>query len=65
MQMREPEQIKPRHDSQIKTLNPGQDDVCKLEYGQSITDACIDWEHSVQLLQNLSDAVQARRKVKA
>jgi 3-deoxy-7-phosphoheptulonate synthase len=46
-------------------FNPGADDVNKLEYGQSITDACIDWEHSVQLLQNLSDAVQARRKVKA
>jgi 3-deoxy-7-phosphoheptulonate synthase len=46
-------------------FNPGADDVNQLEYGQSITDACIDWEHSVQLLQNLSDAVQARRKVKA
>jgi 3-deoxy-7-phosphoheptulonate synthase len=46
-------------------FNPGADEVTKLEYGQSITDACIDWEHSVQLLQNLSDAVQARRKVKA
>ena len=45
-------------------FNPGADDVNKLEYGQSITDACIDWEHSVQLLQNLSDAVQTRRKVK-
>lgn len=45
-------------------FNPGADDVSQLEYGQSITDACIDWEHSVQLLQTLSDAVQARRKVK-
>ena len=45
-------------------FNPGADDVSQLAYGQSITDACIDWEHSVQLLQTLSDAVQARRKVK-
>lgn len=46
-------------------FNPGADDVNKLEYGQSITDACIDWEHSVQLLQTLADAVLARRKAKA
>lgn len=32
-------------------------------YGQSITDACIGWEDSKRLLQQLSDAVIARRKV--
>ncbi|AXH83474.1 TPA: 3-deoxy-7-phosphoheptulonate synthase AroG [Haemophilus influenzae] len=32
-------------------------------YGQSITDACIGWEDSERLLQQLSDAVIARRKV--
>ena len=32
-------------------------------YGQSITDACIGWEDSEKLLQQLSDAVIARRKV--
>ena len=42
-------------------FNPGKDDVNALEYGQSITDACIDWDHSVQLLQNLAQAVQTRR----
>ncbi|WP_101046851.1 3-deoxy-7-phosphoheptulonate synthase [Macromonas nakdongensis] len=42
-------------------FTPGKDDVCALEYGKSITDACIDWNHSVQLLQTLSDAVSARR----
>ena len=31
-------------------------------YGQSITDACIGWEDSERLLQQLSDAVIARRK---
>ena len=33
-----------------------------LEYGKSITDACIDWEDTVNCLQILSDAVEARRK---
>ena len=42
-------------------FTPGQDDVAALEYGKSITDACIDWNHSVELLQGLSDAVHARR----
>ncbi|PSB91870.1 3-deoxy-7-phosphoheptulonate synthase AroG [Candidatus Pandoraea novymonadis] len=35
-----------------------------LTYGQSITDACIDWESSVSLLDNLAKAVQARRLVR-
>jgi 3-deoxy-7-phosphoheptulonate synthase len=35
-----------------------------LEYGQSITDGCIDWESSVRVLQALADAVVARRKLK-
>lgn len=42
-------------------FTPGRDDVAALEYGKSITDACIDWDHSVELLQSLADAVQARR----
>jgi len=42
-------------------FTPGKDDVNALEYGQSITDACIDWDHSAQLLQTLADAVQTRR----
>ena len=46
-------------------FNPGADDVNKLEYGQSITDACIDWDHSVQLLNTLANAVHTRRKAKA
>jgi 3-deoxy-7-phosphoheptulonate synthase len=32
-----------------------------LEYGQSITDACIDWDASVQVLEGLAAAVRARR----
>jgi 3-deoxy-7-phosphoheptulonate synthase len=42
-------------------FTPGKDDVTKLAYGQSITDACIGWDDSVGVLQVLSDAVKARR----
>jgi len=42
-------------------FTPGKDEVGQLEYGKSITDACIDWDASVQVLQTLSDAVRARR----
>ena len=43
-------------------FTPGKDDPRKLEYGKSITDACIGWDETVQMLQTLSDAVLARRK---
>ena len=33
----------------------------ELTYGQSITDACIDWDSSVQLLEELAAAVRTRR----
>jgi 3-deoxy-7-phosphoheptulonate synthase len=33
-----------------------------LRYGQSITDACIDWDTTSEVLELLADAVQARRK---
>jgi len=33
----------------------------ELEYGKSITDACISWEDSVPLLEQLADAVRQRR----
>jgi 3-deoxy-7-phosphoheptulonate synthase len=45
-------------------FTPGKDDVSKLAYGQSITDACIGWDHSVQALEILSEAVAVRRKLK-
>ncbi len=34
-----------------------------LTYGQSITDSCIGWEDSENVLQELSDAVAAKRKL--
>jgi 3-deoxy-7-phosphoheptulonate synthase len=42
-------------------FTPGKDDPSKLNYGQSITDACISWDDSQQVLQVLSDAVKSRR----
>lgn len=38
------------------------DDLDKLVYGKSVTDACISWEDTEALLQQLAQAVQARRK---
>lgn len=34
---------------------------CKLEYGKSITDACLGWDDTVVLLENLAKAVRQRR----
>jgi len=42
-------------------FTPGKDEVSALKYGQSITDACLDWDDSLQTLAVLSQAVQARR----
>ncbi|MES2886522.1 MAG: 3-deoxy-7-phosphoheptulonate synthase [Pseudomonadota bacterium] len=42
-------------------FSPGKDDPSKLAYGQSITDACLGWDHSLEVLEVLSGAVQARR----
>ncbi|TDM09701.1 MAG: 3-deoxy-7-phosphoheptulonate synthase [Ideonella sp. MAG2] len=42
-------------------FTPGKDDAHTLTYGQSITDACINWDDSVKVLDVLSAAVKARR----
>ena len=34
-----------------------------LKSGVSITDACIDWETTVDVLEQLADAVRSRRKL--
>ena len=36
-------------------------DPARLVYGQSITDACMGWEMTVPVLQELAAAVRARR----
>ena len=43
-------------------FSPGKDDPAKLAYGQSITDACIGWPQSLEVLEVLSNAVKARRQ---
>jgi 3-deoxy-7-phosphoheptulonate synthase len=35
--------------------------VASLNYGQSITDACIDWKSSIDVLSNLAQAVRKKR----
>ena len=42
-------------------LEPGK----PLVYGQSITDACISWETTVPVLDDLAEAVRARRRGKS
>jgi 3-deoxy-7-phosphoheptulonate synthase len=42
-------------------FTPGKDTVQALEYGKSITDGCLGWDDSVQLLDVLSESVKARR----
>lgn len=43
-------------------FTPGKDQPGDLEYGKSITDACLGWDDSVDLLGVLSQAVDARRR---
>jgi 3-deoxy-7-phosphoheptulonate synthase len=45
-------------------LKAGRQDVIpgrELVYGQSITDACLGWDESASLLQELAAAVRRRR----
>ena len=48
------------HDGAQK-FTPGKDDPAKLEYGKSITDACLGWDDSIAVLEVLSEAVKASR----
>ena len=47
--------------SGAQKFTPGKDDAAKLEYGRSITDACLGWDDSIESLEVLSQAVKARR----
>jgi 3-deoxy-7-phosphoheptulonate synthase len=47
-------------------LNEGRQDLesgQELEYGKSITDPCLGWQDSVELLNNLAEGVRARRRL--
>jgi 3-deoxy-7-phosphoheptulonate synthase len=44
-------------------ISEGRQDIkegCTLEYGKSVTDACIGWETTVDVLRNLSESVRQR-----
>ena len=46
-------------------LNPGRQDLVPgqaLEYGVSITDACIGWDATIDVLKSLAEAVRLRRR---
>jgi 3-deoxy-7-phosphoheptulonate synthase len=42
-------------------FTPGKDDPQALEYGKSITDGCIGWNESLDVMEALSNAVRLRR----
>ena len=42
------------HDGAQK-FSPGKDDPAKLDYGKSITDACLGWDASLEVLQVLNE----------
>lgn len=45
-------------------INEGRQDHtpgCKLEYGKSITDACLGWDDTLAVLDTLAESVKARR----
>ncbi|KAH9834361.1 Phospho-2-dehydro-3-deoxyheptonate aldolase, tyrosine-inhibited [Teratosphaeria destructans] len=44
---------------------PAQGGLAALKRGVSITDACIDWDTTVTVLEQLADAVRTRRQVKS
>jgi 3-deoxy-7-phosphoheptulonate synthase len=45
-------------------FTPGKDDPMNLEYGKSITDACLGWGDSLQVLELLSESVKSRRSLR-
>ena len=45
-------------------FTPGKDNPSSLEYGKSITDGCIGWEESSEVLRVLAAAVKERRSRK-
>ena len=45
-------------------FTPGKDDPAALVYGQSITDGCLAWDESLQVVDVLAAAVKARRRSK-
>jgi 3-deoxy-7-phosphoheptulonate synthase len=50
------------HEGSQKVVDGG---LSALQKGVSITDACIDWDTTVDVLEQLADAVRVRRQVKS
>lgn len=48
----------------IEGAQPPNPDLAKLTRGQSVTDACIGWDDTVAVLEDLATAVRARRKLR-
>ena len=46
--------------SGAQKFTPGRDDPTELQYGKSITDACLGWDDSMECLEVLSKAVESR-----
>ncbi len=52
-------------ESHLVEGNQAVGDGTSLNYGQSITDACISWETTVELIAELAQAVQSRRHLES
>lgn len=50
-------------ESHLKEGNQKEGPHPSLEYGKSITDACMSWENTVPVLERLAEAVRKRRKL--
>ena len=53
------------HEGNQKPPPPNGGGLSAIKRGVSITDACIDWDTTVGVLEQLADAVRTRRQVKA
>jgi 3-deoxy-7-phosphoheptulonate synthase len=51
-------------ESHLKEGNQKEGPHATLEYGKSITDACLSWENTIPVLERLAQAVRKRRKLK-
>lgn len=49
-------------ESHLKGGNQKEGPLSSLEYGKSITDACLSWDDTVPVLRNLAEAVRIRRE---
>ncbi len=49
-------------ESHLVEGNQSMDDLNNLEFGKSVTDACVSWETTVEMLDKLAESVRMRRK---